>query len=323
MCFSSRYLPLRKKGQNVSEERNKVSVPESSVKHLARNVPVEFFSYCQKIRNRHFPHGIPPHGHNSRVLERMHRNVMDICLSGTGDQEDHRRSFAEKLFDVYVRYEAMAISVDRSISPVPVHERLSSLLRSVERTLEALDDETRDAVVLEMGGYERIEDVPVTKDAFDHATSLAEKVTITRRVLSVAQSQIRHMSDHFDYKRRMITPGKPPTYAFAYAVFALAELFEEYDHLDRPATVNEKLTEQSAHWSENYRYEGPFLDFVEEFFRKHNPLQIEDHVGTGFANAVRKVAQKRNKAPELHKVLEGEAGAQAVVDFMSGLDNIR
>jgi len=301
----------------------RVSVSENAKKHLARNIPTDWAGYCKQIKARHFPDGFPPRGVNRRVFERMHRNLIAICFPEEEEFGQEVPVFASKLFDISVRYQALLVSVDQTVSPSPVHKELRRLEKSMERALRALDDKARDDVVVEMGGYDSVEEIPVTKDAFDGASSLAEKVSIARNVLAVSRSQVEHMADHFDYKRRLLGRGKPSIYAFAYAVFALAELFEEHDQHGRKAAVNEKVNTQDAHWTENYRYSGPFLDFVTAFFRTHNPLQIEGHVGTGFASAVRKTAQRRKKAPELHRLLDNGAGAQEVVNFMVGIDKIR
>lgn len=301
----------------------RVAVPDEAIKHLARNIPEDFEGYCDQIRRRFFPHGRPVHGLNSRILERMHHQLISLCFPEGMRSEEDERVMAEKLFEIYIRYEAILVSVDQSISPIPVHGQLQKLLRSIEKAMEALDDETRDSVVIEMGEYSSIDDVPVTKNAFDNANSLAEKVTIARQVIGVSLFQIKHMTEHFDYKRRLLIPGKPPKYAFAYAVFALAEVFEEYDQQERSASVNEKVSPQAAHWTDNYSYSGAFLDFVTAFFRKHNPIQIDDHIGNGFAGAVRKMAQRRKGSPELHLILHGKTKAQEVIDFMIGIDSLR
>lgn len=301
----------------------KVVVSDEAIKHLARNIPEDFEGYCEQIRRRHFPNGRSVQGNHNQILGRMHHQLIRICFPEQMRSGEDAMVLAGELFEIYVRYEALLVSVDKSISPIPVHSHLTKLLRSIESAMGALDDETRDSVVIEMSGYSSIDGVPVTKNAFDDASSLAEKVTIARQVLGVSRSQIKHMTEHFDYKRRLLTPGKPPKYAFAYVIFALAEVFEKYDCQKRSASVNEKVNSQDAHWTDNYIYSGAFLDFATAFFQKHNPVQIGDHIGNGFANAVRKMAQRRKGSPELHKALHGKTKAQEVIDFMTSIDSLR
>ncbi len=300
-----------------------VEVPEEARKHLARNIPTDWAGYCNKIRHRHFPGGRPPMGPNSRLFERMHRNMIEICFPGQGEDRQEVSVFAGELFDISVRYQALLLTVDATLSPIPVYEELRKLMRAMDQALRALDDEARDKIVLELGGYDAIEDIPVSKDAFDDAASLAEKVSIARRVLAVSKSQVEYMTNHFDYKQGLLGRGKPSVYAFAYAIFALAEVFEQHDHQRRSANVEQKSTGGDHSWAGNYEYSGPFLDFVREFFLKHDPSQIDNRIGSGFPSAVRKMAQKRRKAPELHHLLGDEAGPQQIVDFMIGIDQLR
>jgi len=305
------------------KEPTVVSVPESAKKHLGRNIPTDWAGYCRQIRTKHIPGGFPPRGVNAKVFERMHRNQISICFPEGAGALQEVGAFATNLFDISVRYQALLITVDQTVSPVPVYEELRRVKRAFDQAVHAMEDETRDQVVVELAGYDTVEDIPISKDGFDGATSLAEKVSIAKRVLEVSRSQIAYMADHFDYKARLLGPGKPSVYAFAYAVFALADVFEEHDSQGRKAVVSEKVSSQEAHWTENYQYSGAFLDFVKAFFQTHDPQQIDDRSGSGFASGVRKLAQRRKKAPELHRLLNNDAGAQEVLDFMIGIDSLR
>lgn len=304
----------------ASRKPPEVSVPEHARKHLARNIPVDWSGYCSQIRCRRFPRGVPPIGRNRFVLNDYGR-MISICFSSDMDEESQEfQSFVSALIEISVRYEALLVTVDQTVSPKPVYRVLERLKRDLSFALRSLDDESRDATVLELGGFDSIDQLPATLERFEGASSLAEKVTIARRLIELNRAQVEQMAGHFDYKRQQIGKGKPPNYAFAFAVFSLAEVFEEYDHLGRVANVVESATIRNPGWRGNYGYSGPFLEFATAFFMRHNPLQIQSHVASGFPNALRKMLQKRNKAPSLHRSLDDSAGPQEILDFMVSID---
>ena len=97
-----------------------------------------------------------------------------------------------------------------------------------------------------------------------------------------------------------------------YAVFALGSFFEEHKTHGDKAQVN---TFKTIH-------AGKFLDFVFPFFRMANAA-VAMQAGDTFPESVRKIAQKRVADPECHKLLDGKASTQDLLDFMDRVDRTR
>ena len=73
-----------------------------------------------------------------------------------------------------------------------------------------------------------------------------------------------------------------------------------------------------------YRYEGPFLDFVEQFLFLVDFAEIERNSRSGLHDRVRKFAAKRKKDPDFFQLLHQESvPPEAVLEFMKRADAIK
>lgn len=312
-----------------SEHGPIVSVNDEAKKHLARNVPVDFAGYCTQIAKR-FESDSPSRSqrdrnNDRRLVVRRHTELRKICDHEDDLNNDELNEFSDRIFGIAIRYEALLTSVDRSIEPGKIHKRLTQVTAKMRNAIGFLEDETRDKIVCEMMGLDGIDELRKTLDAFETAPSLAAKVTIAEHSLKETLRVFLAMEKHFQYKGGVATAGTPAKYAFSYAVFALADVFERYDQRNRAATVSQKSTaapDDDMEWSGLFSYSGGFLQFARAFFEIYNRNEFQDRVASGFDTAVRRAAQKRKKDPELHRLLEGDATAQDVLDFMVRLDAI-
>jgi hypothetical protein len=307
-------------------------VSDKAKKHLARNVPADFSGYCAQIAKRYDSETCPKSQRDlrnakRRWLGRHHIDLLNICDLNDISTDVEKNEFSDQVFEVAVKYEALLTSVDYSIEPGRIHKQLRQVTTKLSNVIEVLDDEIRNQVVCEMMDCAGLNELPKTMVAFEAAPSLAAKVTITELLLKEALNQFLEIEKHFQYKGGVATVGTPAKYAFSFAVFALAEVFEQHDQQQRKAMVSQRSTasdtDDGMNWSGLFSYSSGYLRFVRSFFEIYNPNEFRDRVATGFDTAVRRAVQKRNKNPNLHQLLDGKTNSQDVLDFMVGLDAIR
>lgn len=316
----------------ASDQRTYVNVSDKAKKHLARNVPADFSGYCAQIAKRYDSETCPKSQRDlrnakRRWLGRHHIDLLNICDLNDISTDVEKNEFSDQVFEVAVKYEALLTSVDYSIEPGRIHKQLRQVTTKLSNVIEVLDDEIRNQVVCEMMDCAGLNELPKTMVAFEAAPSLAAKVTITELLLKEALNQFLEIEKHFQYKGGVATVGTPAKYAFSFAVFALAEVFEQHDQQQRKAMVSQRSTasdtDDGMNWSGLFSYSSGYLRFVRSFFEIYNPNEFRDRVATGFDTAVRRAAQKRKKNPNLHQLLDGKTNSQDVLDFMVGLDAIR
>jgi hypothetical protein len=316
----------------ASDQRTYVNVSDKAKKHLARNVPTDFSGYCAQIAKRYDSETCPKSQRDlrnakRRWLGRHHIDLLNICDLNDISTDVEKNEFSDQVFEVAVKYEALLTSVDYSIEPGRIHKQLRQVTTKLSNVIEVLDDEIRNQVVCEMMDCAGLNELPKTMVAFEAAPSLAAKVTITELLLKEALNQFLEIEKHFQYKGGVATVGTPAKYAFSFAVFALAEVFEQHDQQQRKAMVSQRSTasdtDDGMNWSGLFSYSSGYLRFVRSFFEIYNPNEFRDRVATGFDTAVRRAAQKRKKNPNLHQLLDGKTNSQDVLDFMVGLDAIR
>lgn len=299
-----------------------IEISAAARKHLARNIPIDFAGYCDTLRPKEAEVIEKVRAAEKRATVTGYAAMFEVCLGANESRDSGQDDYWNELLNIATCYTAINTTIDAIVNVRQVYNSLTRLSGMVTRFIGDLEDEGRDALTLELEGYEELDKIPLNRRTFEDASSLSSKVTIARLVATAFLSQCKLMEEHFDYKQDLIERGRPSTYAFGYAVFALAEHFETWDRLGRKATVNETVTNSDAHWAENYRYTGDFLKYLEAFLYDTDRSALPRRDLNPLARATRKTLAKRRKRPDLHHLLKGRADAQAVLNFMSGLDEL-
>lgn len=288
-------------------------------KYLARNVPSNFIECCEHIRAEHRPRP------NSRPIDydRQYRSLLNTLLDSRRP-ENLVEQIGQEIFEVQVRFEAIQRTIDFNISATPIFNRLRKLKRHAATAAASLHDEERDKNIRVYTGIGADEPLPRTMEEFLRAQSIAEKASIAGRLIEDFEADLDSLVKFFDYKRGLVTTGQPSVYAVLYAVAALADIFENYNHERRKAYVTQVDLVEERKGKIKYRYEGPFLDFVEQFFFLVDFAEIERNSRSGLHDRVRKFAAKRKKDPDFFRLLHQEnVSPEAVLEFMKRADAIK
>jgi len=287
-------------------------------KYLARNVPSNFVECCEHIRAERRPRP------KSRPIDygSQFRSMLNILFESR--PENLVDQIGQLIFEVQVRFEAIQRTIDFNISATPIYLSLRKLKSHAEAAAARLQDEERDENIRIYTGIGADEPLPRTMEEFLSAESIAEKASIAGRLVEDFASDINSLVRFFDYKRGLVTTGQPSVYAVLYAVAALAEIFEDYNHERRKAYVTQVDLVEERKGKIKYRYEGPFLDFVEQFFFLVDFAEIERHSRSGLHDRVRKFAAKRKNDPDFFRLLHQESvPPEAILEFMKRADAIK
>lgn len=294
-------------------------------KYRARNIPENFNDVCERIRLSYFRNQgdrqINPPRYGKIYWQ------MFSALSETELQEGKQHNLGKAIDEITVRFLAFQKTIDKSVPAAPVYQAAHKASRTIAQAIKSLEDEDRDQIVDEITDRQDAPRSGNLQERFDESESLAEKVTVFRDYLQEVESNLKTASDLFDYKQGLVTRGNPSKYAMAYAVLALADLFERENTRKVKAIVNEYADgNREGRLGRNFnsrRYTGHFLDFVQAFYYIVVPEQANFQNNEGFADQVRKIAQRRGRSPDAHKLLDKDVTAAKILEFMERIDAIK
>jgi hypothetical protein len=287
-------------------------------KHLARNVPADF-NVCVERQRLALQRDLNRRGRKSRQFDQMIK-----CLSNDplGDVDLDR--IDQVIGEVQLRYLVLAKTLDKSIPPTPIRNALDTLNKRLSAVTEMLNDPDRDIVVKEMLGLSEDSALPATREAFECAQSFAERAAIASQIVANFARDVAGMEAFFDYKSRLTPRGNQSKFAMAYAVSALADLFENENRLGRKAAINIgiRLNEDDDQ-GDFLRYTGVFLRFMIEFFRNVDDSEMANLGSNSFADRLRMLTAQRRKDPSLFRLLHGDVSVEMVLEFMKRVEEAR
>jgi len=287
-------------------------------KYLARNVPANFVECCEHIRAEH-----SPRRHRQIEFGRIYGPMLSI-LQGEDRSEGLDQQIGMEVFHVQVVFEAIQRTIDFNVPAKPIYERLMRLQRGAQVASEKLRDDERDRIIREYTGVGPDADLPRTMESFVGATSIGEKASIAGRIVEDIADTLEQLENFFNYKRGLVTKGQPSKYALHYAVGALAEIFERHHHAGRKAYVTQVDLAEERKGKNKFRYEGPFLDFVERFLWDVDAAEFARNSREGLHDRIRTLAANRKKDPDFFKLLHQETvPPEAILEFMKRADSIK
>lgn len=287
-------------------------------KHLARNVPTDFNGCVERER-------IALAGDLNRRARKSRRfDQMIGCLSEDALDDVELDRIDKIITEVQLRYLVLAKTLDQSIPPTPIRNALGTLNKRLATATALLGDTDRDEIVKEMLGLSDDTEIPETREAFEKAQSFAERAAIASQMVANFAKEVAGMEAFFDYKSRLTPRGNQTKFAMAYAVSALADLFENENSLARKASINIgiRLNEENDH-SDFLRYTGVFLRFMIEFFRKVDDSEMATLETNSFADRLRLLTAQRRKDPNLFRLLDGDVQVATILEFMKRVEGAR
>lgn len=287
-------------------------------KHLARNVPIDFDGCVERERTA-MAGDLNRRGKKARQFDKMIG-----CLSNDPLDDDEFERIDQTITEVQLRYLVLAKTLDQSIPPTPIKKELGSLNKRLAAATKTLDDPNRDAIVKEMLGLADGSAIAATREAFENAQSFAERAAIASQMVSNFTKEVAGMEEFFDYKSRLTPRGNQTKFAMAYAVSALADLFENENRLDRKASINIgiRLNEEKDQ-ADFLRYTGVFLRFMIEFFRNVDDSEMATLGTNSFADRLRLLTAQRRKDPSLFCLLHGDVLVETMLEFMKRVEEAR
>lgn len=287
-------------------------------KHLARNVPVDF-NQCVERQRVALHSDLNRRGKRSRQFDQM-----ITCLSNDPLVEGDRDRIDQHITEVQLRYLVLAKTLDQSIPPTPIRNALSSLNNRLSAATDVLNDPDRDAVVKEMLGLSEGSVLPATREAFELAETFAERAAIASQMVANFAKDVAGMEAYFDYKSHLTPRGNQTKFAMAYAISALADLFESENRLGRKAAVNVGIRlKDDDDQGDFLRYTGVFLRFMIEFFRKVDDSEMANLGSNSFADRLRLLTAQRRKDPDLFRLLHGNVSVETMLEFMRRVEEAR
>ena len=287
-------------------------------KHLARNVHVDFMGCLERERGAVFG------DLNRRSSTSRRFDKMIGCLSVDPMSEADLDRLNSVIAEVQLRYLVLAKTLDQTIPPTPIKHAIRSLTDRVAVAARKLDDPDRDAIVKQMAGLSDDATIPASRAAFDEAQSFAERAAIAHKMVSQFADDIADMARFFDYKASLTPKGNQTKFALAYAVSALADLFENENMLERSASINLGIELKSQNREGDYlRYTGVFLRFMIEFFRQVDDSEMGTVDSNSFADRLRLVTAHRRKDPGLYHLLHGDVQVATLLEFMKRVEEAR
>lgn len=284
-------------------------------KHLARNVPIDF-NGCVERERVSLAGDLNRRGWKGRQFDQMIECLSDDVMDNAElDRLDHI------ITEVHLRYLVLAKTLDQTIPPTPIKRELGSLNNRLTSAKRTLNDPSRDEIVREMLGLSEGAEIPASREAFEQAQSFAERAAIASQMVANFARDVAGMEEFFDYKSRLTPRGNQTKFALAYAVSALAELFENKNGLERKAAVNRRISKKDA--EDDLRYTGVFLRFMIEFFRKVDDSEIATLGSNSFADRLRLLAVQRREDPSLFRLLEGDVRVETILEFMKRVEETR
>ena len=283
-------------------------------KHLARNVPRDFNAILERQRHALIGDGELP----TRVLHRF----KDILKELSPDEFDEtsQSTLFNRLLDIRLRYLVLSKTLDQSVPPTPIMDALRSVKNRTRAAVRELNDDDRDEQVRELAG---IEDISSGLAAFEKANTLAERAAIAAATVRQFDSILTEMAEFFDYKAGMMPRGNQTKFGLIYAINALAETFETWNSFDRNATINKSIIGRGdSERMGEAGYTGPFIKFIEGFFRWADDSQL-DWRGETLRDRIRRLTIERKKDPDLHRLLDGVVEVSALLEFMKRAEAVR
>lgn len=289
-------------------------------KHLSRNVPIDFMAYLEGERFA-LAGGL---SHRARTGQKPRFAKMVELLGIEPSDDTIMNRLNSEITEIQLRYLVLSKSLDRSVPPTPAFRALQSLTQRAQQTLSVLDDPDRDEIVCHFIGLQDDDPVPATLTDFLNANSLAERMTIAHRLVEAVTGDLEEMTRFFDYKAGMMPKGPSTQFAMAYAISALADLFERENMLGRKAGINMGIRLNSENdQGEWLRYTGVFLNFMTEFFHRIDDGQLTFGAGNSLADRMRKLTKQRRKDPEIFKLLDGDVSVEDVLEFMRRVEEAK
>lgn len=286
-------------------------------KHLARNIPQDFDGCCERIRLSLGKKGQP-------TLKRFRREyggmLSALWSEDLGDKQAIR--IGQQIDEIRIRYLAVQKTLDISVPAKPVHTNLSRINKWLSKALEELEDPDRDAAVEQLRSENQPDPSVGLQQKFAHSQNIAEKVTIIRNHLKDLSTDLDPIVDFFEYKRGLCTKGQPSKYALAYAVNALAALFEAENTRELKASVNHSANETTK-TGNVLKYTGQFLDFVLTFLWLIVPEQLSRKHHEAICDQIQALTKKRKKDPTLYQLLDQPTSVEDVLKFMKRADAIK
>jgi hypothetical protein len=284
-------------------------------KHLARNVPVDF-NGCVERERVSLAGDLNRRGRKGRQFDQMIECLSDDVMDDAElDRLDHI------IAEVHLRYLVLAKTLDQTIPPTPIKRELGSLNSRLASATRTLSDPNRDEIVREMLGLSKTVAIPATREAFEQAQSFAERAAIASQMVANFARDVVGMEEFFDYKSRLTPRGNQTKFALAYAVSALADLFENENRLERKAAVNRRISKKDT--EDDLRYTGVFLRFMIEFFRKVDDSEMATLGSNSFADRLRLLTAQRRKDPSLFCLLHGDVQVETMLEFMKRVEEAR
>lgn len=287
-------------------------------KHLARNVPVDFMGCLERERGAVFG-DLNRRSSTSRRFDKMIE-----CLSDDPMSDADLDRLNSVIAEVQLRYLVLAKTLDQTVPPTPIKYAIRSLTKWVAVAAGALDDPDRDAIVKQMVGLSEDASIPASRAAFESAQSFAEKAAIAHKMVAQFAADIADMDKFFDYKASLTPRGNQTKFALAYAVSALADLFENENTLERKSSINLGIRLSSEDDQGDFRrYTGVFLRFMIEFFRRVDDSEMANLDSNSFADRLRLLTAHRRKDPDLYRLLHGDVQVETLLEFMKRVEEAR
>jgi hypothetical protein len=290
--------------------------PPHQKKHLARNVPRDFDVCVERERVR-----LEGRGRDARRVSNAFYATLRSLSDGSMGPHDQER-LAEQLHEVRLRYLVLSKTLDQRVPPTEIMKQLRSLRNRTQEAARVLKDDDRDATVAMTMGLENPADIPDTDEAFRDANTLAERAAIAQRIVEKYASYINELSEFFNYKADLYPKGNQTTFGMIYAVNALGAMFERENGIGRSATISKNVSPVNSDEGA-YRFTGPFLEMLTEFFHAVDDSQLSG-VGTkSFRERARRLSMHRKKDPDLHLLLHGQVTVEIMLEFMSRAEAVR
>lgn len=290
-------------------------------KHLARNVHEKFDEVCERIRMRDFS--------SQRRGDEPDRRYKAMFATLGGDQLSDKQVTAlhSELDDISIRFLAIQITIDRRISVKKTHGALTALQSGLRRAISKIDDPDLQDAVLAIKGSVAAERKFRDCESIMAEPSLLEKIDATRSFLEELLGETAELKKFFDYKNGLAKAGQPSLYARVFAVHALANVFERNNPNEYKASVSQKIQEDdptSGGTTHNlYRYTGPFLDFVRQFYMIYVPDEVIGRGNEGFADQIRRLAHRRSTDLSLVNLMMGSVTVENTLEFMKRADAVK
>jgi len=244
-------------------------------------------------------------------------------LLGGEHSPNEATAVGEALHETEVRYVAVLRTLDRSVPVTPIRNVLRSVILSLKRADRNLADDLRDKIVYEAIGLSSASDIPDDFQSFEEAEILAEKAAIARKMIISFGDEISKVAEHFNYKSNLVRPGRPPIYSRVYLVHALAEIFETHEPNGRKAVISRNTRRPRGRVNDEDPFAGNFLPFIEHFLTSVNPPYMSEFWDGKLREQLRKLAEKRNRSPDVHKILAGDPDVRMVLKFMKQADELK